>query len=244
MIDYEVREGAAWLTLNRPEKLNALNREFWTDLPELLKTADTDDDVSSIVLSGRGRCFSAGADITSFSTVTSERERLAFIRTINAAMHSVEISTKPVIAAVHGYAFGGGCELTMMSDIVIADTTATFSLPEIKSGIMPGPGLVRGLSVAGMHVMKHMVLTGEPLSAADAHRVGLANTVVTKDGHLEEAQRLASVFTSFSPVALAEAKAFLGNQVPTQFDYVTSSLSFLFGTPEARSAANGFARTR
>ena len=182
MIDFEQDHAIGHLTLNRPEKLNALNEDAWRELSAILEQAGRDRTVKVLVISGAGRCFSAGADIGTFSKLTDDREVYEFITAINAAMRALEEFSKPVISAVHGFAYGGGCELTMMSDIVVADETARFALPEIKSGIMPGPGLVRGTSHASLHVLKYLALTGESLSAEEAQRSGLVN-------RLEEAQK-------------------------------------------------------
>ena len=240
MIDFEQDHAIGHLTLNRPEKLNALNEDAWRELPAILERAGRDRTVKVLVISGAGRCFSAGADIGTFSKLTDDGEVYEFITAINAAMRAVEEFSKPVISAVHGFAYGGGCELTMMSDIVVADETARFALPEIKSGIMPGPGLVRGTSHASLHVLKYLALTGESLSAEEAQRSGLVNRLVKPGEHRAEADRLAGIVTQYSSVALSEAKRYLNGQVPSQFDYVTASLSFLFGTQEAHQGASKY----
>jgi enoyl-CoA hydratase/carnithine racemase len=237
MIDYELDGAVARLTLNRPEKLNALNQDAWRELPETLARADADRGVKAVVIAGAGRCFSAGADISTFAELADDEEVYRFITAINAAMRTLEEFSKPVITAVHGYAFGGGCEITMMSDIVVADETASFALPEIRSGIMPGPGLVRGTSHASLHVLKYLALTGEPLTAREAYEAGLVNRVVAPGDALTEALRLATIVAAHSGTALSEAKRYLNGQVPAQFDYVTASLSFLFGTDAARQGA-------
>jgi len=240
LIDYEQDDAIGHLTLNRPEKLNALNEDAWRELPAILEAADRERTVKVLVIAGAGRCFSAGADIGTFAKLTDEAEVYRFITAINAAMRALEEFSKPVISAVHGYAYGGGCELTMMSDIVVADETARFALPEIKSGIMPGPGLVRGPSHASLHVLKYLALTGEPLPAEEAQRCGLVNRLVKPGEHRAEADRLAGIVSQHSSVALSEAKRYLNGQVPSQFDYVTASLSFLFGTQEARRGASKY----
>lgn len=240
MIDYRVVDGISHLTLNRPDKLNALSESFWTELPVVLAESEADGDVKALVLSGNGRSFCAGADISSFSTRSTSESRNQFIATINAAMQSFEHYTKPTIAAVHGHVLGGGCELTMMADIVIADETASFGLPEIRSGIMPGPGLVRGLSHLGLHTLKYLCMTGEPISVHHAQRFGLVNELVQPGQHRDRAVALARSMSEYSPVALAELKKFVANQVRSDYDYVTSSLSFLFGTDRAQNAAKQF----
>lgn len=244
MIDYKTENGIAWITLDRPEKLNALTLDAWRQLPDAFHRAEKDEAVQVAVLRGRGRCFCAGADITSFAEAKTEETRYRFIQRVNAAFKAVEDFSKPVIAAVHGFAMGGGCELTMMSDIVIADSTAQFGLPEIRAGIMPGPGLVRGSSHVGLHVIKYMVLTGEALSAQQALSVGLANIVVEPGRLDDEVDRVAKMIASRSMTALSEAKRYLNSQHRSDYDHVTSSLSFLFGTSRGREGVEQFEKRK
>jgi len=240
MIDYRVEGAIAWITLNREEKLNALNLDAWRLIPDAFHRAEEDGAVKVVVLSGRGRCFCAGADITSFSGIETAEDRYRFVKLVNAAFVAVETMSKPVIAAVHGVVLGGGCELSMMADIVIADTTVQFGLPEIRTGIMPGPGLVRGGSHVGLHVIKYMAYTGETLNAQEALSVGLANKIVEPERLLEEAGRVATVIAGRSTTAISEVKRFLNAQHPSQYDYVTSSLSFLFGTSAVQESVERF----
>ncbi|MCW1432287.1 enoyl-CoA hydratase/isomerase family protein [Novosphingobium sp. JCM 18896] len=239
MIDYEIREGAAWLTLNRPEKHNALRLDAWQALPDLIARAIADASAAAVILKGKGPSFCTGADITSFGDLADAEDRHRVMTSINSAMIAVEACTKPVIAAVHGYVLGGGCELTMMADIVIADSTSRFGLPEIKAGFMPGPGLVRGSSHVSLHVIKYMALTGETLDADEALHAGLVNKVVAPGLAVEEAAHIAKTMAQRSGTALAEMKRFLNAQEPSAWPHVTSSLAYVFGT---KGACEGIAK--
>jgi enoyl-CoA hydratase/carnithine racemase len=210
MLRYEVRDAVAWLTMDRPEKLNAMTRGFFGELGEALGATTADPAVRVAVIHGEGRCFSVGGDIAGFGDLGGESERRAYLEEAVAGLQSVETSPTPVIAAVHGHALGGGCELTLVCDIVVADETARFAMPEAGVGLVPGIGVVRGRSQVNMHWMKYLVMTGLPLDAHEARLAGLVNVVVPEGGHLAEAERLAGLVARQSPLALATAKSVLG----------------------------------
>ena len=184
MLRYELRGPAAWLTIDRPDKLNAMTRAFFGELRDALGRVDTDAGARCVVIEGAGRCFSVGGDIEGFGDLTGPADRRAYVREAITGFRAVEECTKPMIAAVHGHALGGGCELTLVCDLVVADTTARFGLPETAVGLLPGPGVVRGRSNLTLHALKHMIFTGAVLEAEDAMRVGLVNEVVPEGGHV------------------------------------------------------------
>src|SRR3989442_1341249 len=130
MLTYEVRGPIAWLTLDRPEKLNAQPPAFWGELRETMARVAGDEAVRVAIFHGAGRCFSVGGDIEGFGGLGGTADRRAYVADAMAAFQAVENVPKPTIAAVHGYALGGGCELTMVCDIVVADETARFGTPE------------------------------------------------------------------------------------------------------------------
>src|SRR5215211_1580686 len=163
MLTYELHDRAAWLKLDRPEKLNAMTRSFWGELREALERAGSDDRVRVVVFHGAGDCFSVGGDIEGFANLTDARDRRAYAEEALGALRAVEQLSKPTIAAVHGFALGGGCELTLVCDIVVADESARFGTPEAAVGLMPGLAVVRGRAHAGLHWLKYMVFTGEQL---------------------------------------------------------------------------------
>ncbi len=228
MITREIRGDVAWLTLDRPEKLNAMPRSFYTELRATAAELEADDAVRVVVVHGAGKCFSVGGDIEDFGNIPEGvAARRAYMREALDGFRAWDELPKPVIAAVHGHALGGGCELTMVCDIVVADETARFGTPEAGVGLVPGPGLVRGLSHVNLHWMKYMVLTGLPLSAEEARLAGLVNTVVAPGEHLAEAERLAGIIASRSPLATSVGKGILGKGAWETQQQVAESIALL-----------------
>lgn len=192
------------VTLNRPTVLNALNHELMNELVEALEAFDKDDSVRSIVLTGSERAFAAGADIKEMSDETTVsimlKDRFATWDRINKIK-------KPIIAAISGYALGGGCELTMMCDIIIASETAQFGQPEINIGVIPGAGGTQRMTrILGKYKAMELILTGRPLLAREAYEMGLVNKVVPVELYLEEAKAMAKEIAGKSPIAVQLAK--------------------------------------
>ena len=194
----------AVVTINRAEKLNALNWQLVSELAARLQELDRDDTVRCIVLTGAGnKAFAAGADIGEMSgkgaidMLTGGFDAWDHIRRIR----------KPMIAAVGGYALGGGNELAMHCDLIVASENARFGQPEINIGVMPGAGGTQRLArTAGKFRTMQLVLTGEPISAQEAQQWGLVNRVVPEGQHLDEAKKLAMKIAEKSPLALRLAK--------------------------------------
>jgi enoyl-CoA hydratase/carnithine racemase len=209
VLDYNVRDGVAWLTLNRPEKLNAMTADFMSELRERMSDVNRDDAVRVAIFHGAGKCFSVGGDIEGFGELGSAGERRAYLMEAMQGYRAVEESPKPTIAAVHGFALGGGCELSMVCDLVVADETARFGTPEASVGLFPGPGIVRGRANVSAHTLKYMIFTGRFVSGEQAVQVGLANEVVPAGEHLALAEAWADDIKAKAPLALAQAKAFV-----------------------------------
>ncbi len=244
MVSVDVRGSAGWLTLDRPEKLNAMTRDFWGRLRGALASLETDDRVRAIVVCGAGRCFSVGGDIDSFGELGDVADRRAYMREALGALRAVEQVAKPTIAAVHGYALGGGCELTMVCDIVVADETARFGTPESAVGLVPGLGVVRGRAQVNLHWMKYLVFTGETLSAQDARLAGLVNVVVGPGEHLAEAERLAGVIAKRSPLALAVGKEILNRDSWEGYQYAVEAIALLQGSEDMAEGLRAFRERR
>jgi enoyl-CoA hydratase len=201
----ETRGRVGLVTLNRPKALNALNDALMNELGEALATFDADEAIGAMVITGSDKAFAAGADIGAMKDrsfrdvymgqyITRNWERLRSIR-------------KPVIAAVAGYALGGGCELAMMCDILIAADTAKFGQPEIKLGIIPGAGGTQRLPRAvGKAKAMDLVLTGRMMDAAEAERAGLVSRVVPADKLIDEALAAAAQIAEFSLPSVMMAK--------------------------------------
>jgi len=201
----ETRGRVGLVTLNRPQVLNALNDALMNELGDALAKADADEAVGAIVLTGSERAFAAGADIDAMKSRSyMDVYKSGYISRNWEAMKSVR---KPVIAAVAGYALGGGCELALMCDIVIAADTAKFGQPEIKIGVIPGAGGTQRLPRAvGKAKAMDLILTARTMDAQEAERAGLVSRVVAADKLLEESLAAAATIASFSLPSVMMAK--------------------------------------
>lgn len=200
----EIKDRVGLIRLNRPKVLNALNQTVITELMDALEQLDANDDVGCIVLTGNEKAFAAGADIREMAEEGAvDLLRSNRFRTWDR-LHSI---TKPIIAAVSGYALGGGCELAMACDMIVASETAKLGQPEITLGIIPGAGGTQRLTRAvGKALAMEVVLANRWLSAEEAERAGLVNRVAPVDSYLEEAMNLARNIASRAPLAVRLAK--------------------------------------
>ena len=194
--------GVLTLTINRPNKLNALDAEVIGALEAAFDAAAEDPGVRAVVLPGAGdKAFVAGADIGELRALEPGEAR-SFVERGQALMNRIERLGKPVIAAVNGFALGGGCELALACTIRVAADTARFGLPEVKLGLIPGYGGTQRLTrLVGRGRSLHLMLTGDPINASEANDAGLVTAVVPMDTLLEEAQRLAASLASGAPLA-------------------------------------------
>ena len=244
MLTYRTQEAIAWIAFDRPEKNNALERGVYRELRDLLSLAQVDGGVRCVVIHGNGPCFSAGGDIEEFATIGGVADRRDYMLDAISAYRAVESCTKPVIAAVHGYALGGGCEMTLVCDIVIADETARFGMPEAKVGLVPGPGVARGLAQANLHWMKLMVLAGETIDAEEARLAGLVNRIVPAGQHLAAAEALALRVASLAPVAQAVGKQLLNSVAPEGYAHATDAIALLQSTEDFQEGIAAFTSKR
>ena len=204
LVERDEARRVALVRLNRPKQLNALNGPTMDALCEALEKLDRDEAVRVIVVTGNERAFAAGADIGEMSGASP----IDMLRKNRIAQWDrVRKITKPVIAAVAGWCLGGGCELAMALDIIVAAESARFGQPEIKIGVMPGAGGTQRLARAiGKSKAMEMILTGEPITAAEAERIGLVSRVVTDELLVEDALALAAEIAKRAPLALRLAK--------------------------------------
>jgi enoyl-CoA hydratase len=204
LVERDEARRVALVRLNRPKQLNALNGPTMDALCEALEKLDRDEAVRVILVTGSERAFAAGADIGEMSGASP----IDMLRTNRIAQWDrVRKITKPVIAAVAGWCLGGGCELAMALDIIIAAESARFGQPEIKIGVMPGAGGTQRLPRAiGKSKAMEMILTGEPITAVEAERIGLVSRVVTDELLVEDALALAAEIAKRAPLALRLAK--------------------------------------
>lgn len=192
--------------IDRPEALNAISMAVYADLVAAFADVDDDPAVAVAILAGRGRAFCVGADLkerrTMSDTDVRRRRRLA-----PAVFGAMARCTKPVIAAVAGYALGGGCELALACDLIVAEDTAVFALPETTLGVIPGGGATQRLPrLVGLPRAKELILTGRRFSASDAERWGMVNRVVEHGAALSAARALAAELGANAPLALQQAK--------------------------------------
>jgi len=197
-------EGVALLRINRPDVLNALSMSVRATLAEMVTRLDADPDTRAIVITGDARAFAAGADLAELKTRTVQDTNF---RSSRVAWEAMEACRKPVIAAVNGFALGGGCELALHCDIIIAGEGAKFGLPEVKVGIMPGAGgTQRLLRVAGKFQALRYLLTGDFIPADAALAMGLASEVVPDDEVLAHSLKIAAKIAALPPLSIDSIK--------------------------------------
>lgn len=200
---YEKREGIGYVTVNRPDKLNALNRKVMDELNDCFRAIQNDDEVRVVILTGAGeKAFVAGADVGELAALTPlEGKELS--RHGHQVLDLIEDLGKPVIAAVNGFALGGGCELAMACTLRMASENARFGQPEVKLGIIPGyAGTQRLARLVGKGQALQMILSAEPVSAQEAYRVGLVNQVVPAADLIPAAETLARKTLANAPLAI------------------------------------------
>lgn len=246
MVTPQAQPHVALIQLNRPKELNALNLQLMGELRDALKELDDNDEVRAIIITGNERAFAAGADIKQMAGKTA-------IDMLNIDQFStwdqIRKTKKPIIAAVSGFALGGGCELAMTCDMIVASETAQFGQPEIKIGVMPGAGGTQRLTKAiGKAKAMEMVLTGKFMSADEAEKHGLINRVVPVELYLEEAFKLAGEVAQMSPVAAKLAKESVNRSFETNLDeglhFERKNFYFCFASEDQTEGMNAFVEKR
>jgi enoyl-CoA hydratase/carnithine racemase len=204
---YRVENQVAWITLNRPGKLNALDRPLWKEARKAFQRADSANDVRVMVLTGSGRAFCAGDDIAELTAAQDpEIAKDLFLNCMYALVDTICRTEKPLIAAVNGLAYGGGCELVLISDMAIASDEAKFALPEARIGAWAPIFSVFGPSVVGHKAAHEMLMSTEPISARRAMELGLVNRVVPPDQVREATMELAAKIKVSAPTSLRITK--------------------------------------
>jgi enoyl-CoA hydratase len=242
----EIEAPIATVTLNRPKVLNALSPDLVREVTTALGDLDTDENVRAVVLTGGPKVFAAGADIGDMADRTAVEQ---LRRDQTGRWAGIAAFTKPLIAAINGYALGGGCELALLCDLIIAGDTARIGQPEINLGIIPGAGgTQRWPRTVGKYVAMEAMLTGAPISARRAYELGLVNKVVPADMTIEIAKRTARELAGKPPLALRMAK----EAVLKAFESPLSeglaaerkSFYFLFATEDQKEGMHAFLEKR
>jgi enoyl-CoA hydratase len=239
----------AWVTLNRPEKLNALNNEVLKQLEQVFADLEHDAEVGVVVLTGAGeKAFVAGADIAELQSLDTAAARVQALSG-QAVFQRIEALPKPVIAAVNGFALGGGCELALACHIRIASETARFGLPEVSLGVIPGYGGTQRLPrLVGKGVALDLILSGEMVPAAEALRMGLVSRVVPQADLRATAEKLARTILSRGPLALRSALAAVHDGLEMAQDkglqYEASLFGLLAATQDMQEGMGAFLEKR
>lgn len=246
---YEKSEGIALIRLNRPKSLNALCRELIDEIDHVVNVIGDDQEVAVAIITGSEKAFAAGADIKEIAQLATPLEAYRHVAHFHAVFDKIEALPKPVIAAVSGFALGGGCELALACDMRIAAENASFGLPEIKLGVIPGGGGTQRLPrLVGVGRAKEMLYTGDPIDAREAHRIGLANKVVAVDALMEETRRLASRLVKQPAVALRMNKQAVNEGIRMDprsgLAYELHCFGVLFSTQDQKEGVQAFIEKR
>jgi enoyl-CoA hydratase len=235
-------DGIAVVRLNRPRQRNALNLALRRQLAATFAALGADETVRCVVVTGDERAFCAGADLNEYVDATPPE---IIARDIGGLWDAIADCPKPVIAAVHGYAVGGGCELAMHADIIIAGRAARFGQPEVLIGLIPGGGATQRLTRAvGKFLAMRLLMTGEIIDASEAHAIGLVSRLVDDDAVMPEAMRLATQLAALPVLALRQIKELVLTSMSAPLDVGLGSerkaFQLMFATPEKTERIRAF----
>ena len=224
----DVKDKICTVKINNPEAMNALNSTILSELDAAFTEIAANEEVSVVVITGEGRAFVAGADISQMSTMNAT-EGKAFGVQGSAVFRKIENLDKPVIAAINGFALGGGCELAMACDIRIASNKAKIGQPETGLGITPGfSGTQRLPRIVGLGKAKEIIYTAKPITADEAYRIGLVNSVVEPEALMDAAYAMAKQIAKNAPIALKYSKEAINKGMQTDIDSAISLENDLF----------------
>ena len=247
-VELTQRDHVGLITINRPEVLNAINVQMLRELDEILDRVEAADDIYVLIITGAGRAFMAGADIGEMANF-SAADAKTFSRRGNSVLLRMTRFPRPIIAAINGYALGGGCEIAMSCDIRIGSDKAKFGMPEVGLGITPGFGGTQLLQrIVGMSTAMELMLTGRTIDAQEALRIGLINHLYPAEEMMEQAFQLAGAIASKPQVAVRQAKQAI--RIGKQID-MSSALAFeaeafglCFSTEDQKDSMRAFLEKR
>ncbi len=247
-IHYEVKDGIGIATINRPEALNALNSTVIEELSELVNEIENDKALRALVITGEGRSFVAGADIAEQCPLDLAGGR-AWGRRGSALFRKIELLEIPTIAAVNGFALGGGCELAMSCDIILASEKAKFGQPEVGLGITPGfSGTQRLPRRIGAARAKELIFSGKMIKADEAKEMGLVNAVHAPEALMDAAMEMAQSFAKNAPIAVKYSKACIDRGLQMDLDsgiaMENELFAMCFGTEDQKEGMTAFLEKR
>jgi enoyl-CoA hydratase len=246
---YEIGDGMAIITFNRPKALNALNNALLTELDEALDAVMADEEIRVLVLTGAGeKAFVAGADITELATFGPLQAKL-FAKKGQSVISKLQALPIPVIAAVNGFALGGGSEMALACDFIYAAETANFGLPEITLGIIPGFGGTQRLPrLIGTNMAKELIFTGRMVPAPEAKEIGLANNVCAPDALMDEVKKTAAAIAKKGRVSLRAAKEAVNTGLDADLDTGLSvecdAFALCMASEDAKEGTSAFLEKR
>ena len=236
------------ITVNRPDKLNALNRTVIEELSSAVDDVYSNDEIRSAVITGSGeKAFVAGADISEFLQLNSDEGEALAKRGQQMVFDKIENSRKPIVAAVNGFALGGGCELALACHFIIASDNAKFGQPEVNLGLIPGYGGTQRLTqLIGRNRAMQLIMTGEMIKAEDAEKYGLVNKVVAPGKLLEEVKAILQAIHTKSPLAISKIIETINNFDHTQqgYDFEMQKFGECFGTEDMKEGVHAFLEKR
>lgn len=246
---FKIDDPVATITVNRPKSLNALNTNVLVELSSALSEVAANENIRVLILTGAGeKAFVAGADISELAGLNSIGAKY-FSRAGHEVMAKLQALAIPVIAAVNGFALGGGLELSLSCDFIYAAEEAKFGLPEINLGIIPGFGGTQRLArLIGKNRAEEMIFTGKMITAAEAEKIGIVNKVVPADALMDETMKTAHVIASKGKVSLNAAKEAIQNGLDTDLEtgceIEINAFALCFGSPDAREGTTAFLEKR
>lgn len=243
-----LENGIYIITVNRPDKLNALNKEVIDGLSTAVDEVYKNPDIKSAIITGSGnKAFVAGADISEFTTLDAAQGEELARRGQQMVFDKIENSPKPIVAAVNGYALGGGCELALACHFIIASDNAKFGQPEVNLGLIPGyGGTQRLVQVAGKGRAMQLIMTGEPFSAQDAVSYGIVNEVVAQEELLNRVKTILQIIHTKAPLAIAKVIESINNFDHTRqgYDFEIKKFGECFATADKKEGTTAFLEKR